>query len=202
MRASGSRGRSLDESNIEAWHPEAAAFYRLRGLTHSTVHRFGLGRVVRGRYAGRLAIPYQDGQYRVRAVRYRAIRPDATPKVLNEAGKGLHLFAIRATDEAVGVICEGEIDAMTAWQCGVKAVGVPGANVWKAEWAYLFRNCDEVIIAFDNDEAGDKGAHTIWRSLNRIGVDVRKALLPPMRDLNDVLVSEGAQAVREVLGVQ
>jgi DNA primase len=184
--------------NVEPFHPAATAFYRERGLSHSTVHRFGIGRVRSGRYAGRLAFPYEDGCYRVRTVRYRALG-SAEPKFLNPAGQKLHLFAVRAADEAVGYICEGEVDTLTAWQCGVKAVGVPGANVWQSEWAYLWRNCERVVIAFDSDEAGQRGTHRIARSLKHIGVDVEYADLPEGMDVNDILVKDGPEAVREVL---
>lgn len=192
----------MTSDNIEPayTHPATAAFLRSRGISHSTADRFGLGRVARGRYAGRLTFPYRDGQYRVRAIRYRSV-DGREPKVINEAGKGLHIFAVRAADEAVGVICEGEIDAMTAWQCGVKAVGIPGANTWKEEWAYLFRNCEVVKVAMDNDEAGRKGAHYIGRTIKRIGVDVDLAQLAEGQDINDLYLKEGREAVREALGV-
>jgi DNA primase len=188
----------VHDDNIEPFHPAATAFYRERGLSHSTVHRFGLGRVRSGRYAGRLEIPYEDGCYRVRSRRYRALG-ETSPKFLNPANQKLHLFAVRAADEAIGYICEGEIDAMTAWQCGVKASGLPGANVWQDEWSYLWRNAERVVLALDSDEAGRRGAHRIARSLKRIGIEVEYADLPEGKDVNDILIEHGAAAVREVL---
>ena len=191
--------------NLEPWAPEALEFYRKRGLSQSTVHRFGLGRVppgtkYKGLYVGgRLAIPVEDGMYRVRSYRFRAL-DEREPKVLGN--ESLHLFAVRACDEETAVITEGEINAMSAWQAGVKAVGLMGATAgWKPEWAYLFRNCAEVVLVFDDDTAGDKGWQKCWNSLRRIGLEVRRAVLPQGRDLNDLLVAEGPAAIREVLNV-
>jgi len=188
---------------LDVWHPEAAAWYRERGLSHSTVLRFRLGRVRHGRYAGRLAIPYQDALYRVRAVRYRALRPDQNPKYLSPAGQGVHLFAVRAAESPVVVVTEGEVDAMSVWQVGGRAVGVPGANVWQDEWSLLFSECERVILAFDADTAGDRGKHRVAHSLRKAGVNLEVADLPAGQDINDILRSgdNGAQRVREVLGV-
>ena len=186
--------------NIEAWHPQAAIFYRARGLRHSTVHRFRLGRVKAGRYAGKLAIPYETGMYSVRGYRYRSL-DGREPKYISPAGFKAHIFAPRATNEAVAVLCEGEMDAMSCWNIGVKACAVPGANVWKDEWALMFRNCDEVILAFDADEAGATGRRKVRRSLERYGIDVRYAEVPEGNDINDLMLSGGAKRVREALGL-
>lgn len=59
-------------------------------------------------------------------------------------------------------LCEGEWDTIAMnWLIGklklnAVAVGVPGANTFKREWAELFRNRD-VVACYDHDEAGEQG---------------------------------------------
>ena len=181
------------------WGSPAAEFARLRGWTHSTIERFALGYVELEHWGPCLAFPYQSGLFQWRGFRYRRLA-DRKPKVIAPGFK-IHLFAIRAADEAFPVICEGESDCLVSWQCGMKAVGVPGALNWKPEWAWLFRDAREVVLAFDADDAGHRGSHKISRSLTKAGVNWRTADIPEGRDLNDLYLEAGASRVREVLGL-
>lgn len=196
----------LDEFRSQIWDPKPAEFLRKRGLAHSTVSRFGLGYTgdlpptgtgIDLRYC--LVIPYEDGLGRIRQLRYRPLY-ESHMKYLSEDGAETHLFAVRATDQATVVVCEGEIDAMTAWQCGVKACAVPGAHAWKDAWKWLFRNARRVVLAMDPDPAGLRAARDMYQSLSSVA-DVEIAPLPEGHDLNDLLVHRGEQAVRDVLGV-
>lgn len=51
---------------------------------------------------------------------------------------GLDILAKRAPDEPV-ILCEGESDCHAAWHAGVLAIGLPGANSWKPDWAQHFQ---------------------------------------------------------------
>ena len=89
---------------------------------------------------------------------------------------------------------------MSCWTIGLKACGIPGAGVWQEHWALLFRNAREVVLALDADSSGDKGRRRVLRSLSRFGIEARFAEIPSGKDINDLLVSGGAKAVREALG--
>lgn len=203
-----SQGELAARYASHVWEKPAADFLRQRGLSHSIVARFGLGYVLDGppRYRGRLSIPYQDGMYQIRGMRYRSL-DRSMPKYLAPSGFS-HLFAPRAADNPVVYLTEGEIDAMILWMLGYKAVGVPGAQAWQDEWRYIFRNCEEVVLVFDNDKpkeingqmvnAGQIGAAKVWRSLNLI-TNVRAVLLPQGMDVNDVYLRQGEAALREML---
>lgn len=196
------------------WDSPAAPYMLDRGISHSTIERFRLGFVKdpapgHGRYRGRLAIPYEDGQGRERGIRYRTL-DGAQPKYLSTK-RFSHLFAVRASDNPVVYLTEGEIDAMVLWQLGLRAVGVPGTQMWQDEYRFLFRNCDEVVICFDNDEPkrdpvtgkvtnpGQMGAVKVYRSLERAGVVTRAVNLPRGVDINEALLSMGEKALRELL---
>lgn len=190
------------------WSSPAAEYLRSRGLLHSTIERFNIGYVAKpapghARYRGMISIPYSDGLGRERGIRYRRLQGDG-PKYL--ATKGFdHLFAVRATDHGTVFLAEGEIDAMILWQMGYRAVGIPGAQAWKDWHRFLFRNCEEVVLALDNDEpkngrnAGQLGAAKVYRSLDRIGVVTRAVTLPRGSDINDAYLELGESGLRDLL---
>ena len=197
------------------WSSPAADYLRGRGLLHSTITRFNLGYVgeaARGhhRYRGMVSIPYSDGLGRERGIRYRAL-PGREDNIRYLATKGFnHLFAVRATDHGVVYLCEGEIDAMILWQLGYRAVGIPGANAWQDYHKFLFRNCEEVRIVFDNDtptrggrrqNPGQQAAAKIWRSLERIGVVTQAVMLPAGMDVNEAYLEMGEKSLRDLLEV-
>lgn len=194
----------------QVWeHKPAVEFLESRGLVHSTVERFHLGYVgtpaldERKRVGGHpvqgcLTIPYEDGRGAYRQLRYRPLYPSEA-KYLTVGGEKAHLFAVRATDNNTVYVTEGEIDAMILWQVGLRAVGVPGANNWKPEWRWLFRNCDKVILCMDPDPSGMRAAQEMYAALNMV-TDVTAAKLPPKMDVNDVFLRYGERALREMVG--
>lgn len=58
------------------------------------------------------------------------------------------------------VICEGEMDCLSALACGMSAVSIPlGAGTFKPSWWWKIHEAGykKVLLAYDNDEAGRKG---------------------------------------------
>ena len=53
------------------------------------------------------------------------------------------------------VICEGESDAQTLWYHGIPALGIPGANTWKAEWAAFLDGIPTIYVALEPDAGGE-----------------------------------------------
>jgi twinkle protein len=104
------------------------------------------------------------------------------------------------------VITEGELDCAVALQCGYDAVSVPsGAPNERLEdpvkkYGFLddLPEKTQVILAFDDDQAGYNLLHDVS---NRIGVERCKWVKYPngMKDLNEVLISCGSQAVRDCI---
>lgn len=60
------------------------------------------------------------------------------------------------------VVCEGEPDCMLLRQSGIQAVtGTAGAGTFHGEWLAHFPKGVNVILCFDNDEAGQKGREKV-----------------------------------------
>ena len=177
-----------------------------RQLSRETVDRFLLGAVVSPETSdeparGMLAIPYLTPSGPV-ALRFR--RPpekETGPKYWQPEGTDLTIFNVRAffAGEHVLVITEGEIDCMTVNQCGIPAVGIPGASAWKDHYQPLFEGYDRVIICADNDDtgAGSKFAAKVARQVP--GPEV--VLMPENHDVNSFYCEVGPAGLREYLGV-
>lgn len=198
----------LAKYQAQRWEDVPARFFATRGIDHSTIGRFGLGytgELGRGRSLDLrrcLVLPYEDGLGRLRQLRYRPLYTHSGAKYLSEGAAPVNLFAVRAIDNPVVHVTEGEIDTMTAWQCGFKAVGVPGVGAFKEEWVHLFRppHVERVVLAFDPDKAGREASRFLYQALRKV-IDVDVADLPQGMDVNELLVKHGEQAVKEVLDV-
>jgi len=206
-----------DGYHDQLWGSPAASYLRSRGLLHSTIERFNLGYVAKPApghwpYRGRVSIPYSDGLGRERGLRYRKMPDDPSDAKYLAPKKFSHLFAVRASDHARVFVTEGEFDAMILWQMGYRAVGVPGTKVWQDYFRFLFRNCEEVIICFDQDipttdpvtgkrkpNSGAIGAAKVYRSLERSGIVTRAVTLPRGMDITDAYLTLGEGGLRDLL---
>ena len=124
---------------------------------------------------------------------------------LGARGTSLPLYNLPALDaEEIthAVICEGPADTITAslalahlpaWAC----VGVAGSQSWRDEWAQYFHGL-AVVIATDNDEAGEKLYGRIFASLRGVA-SVIMASRPVGKDLTDMAKALGLEKVREML---
>lgn len=77
-------------------------------------------------------------------------------------------------------ICEGPWDAITLqWQLGDSApvVGVPGAGTFKREWIDYFTG-HPVVVCYDNDVAGKKGAVKVSSTLVSVSPNVKQLNWP------------------------
>ena len=85
------------------------------------------------------------------------------------------------------VICEGEIDAMTLWQCGIPAVsvfsGVSNLGWIEADHDHIERFSD-IVLCMDMDDAGKSAARKI---AERLGLDRCRIAKLPHKDANDCL---------------
>lgn len=82
-------------------------------------------------------------------------------------------------------ICEGEFDAMILDQQGFNAVGVLGTTNFNADDIELFKGLD-VVLALDNDEAGERATKEIAEMFLLKGQRVKSKQLPDgIKDITD-----------------
>ena len=143
----------------------ARDYLKGRGFTYDAVKAWRLG-YDPSRNA--ITIPTISKAGDVLGYKYRMINPGEGPKYGKTRGTpsqpvGLHLLA----NGSPLVITEGELDAVALWQLGVRpVVSIPsGASSFRAEWATMLSAHDRIVLAYDDDEAGDKGAQTAAAAL-------------------------------------
>ena len=86
------------------------------------------------------------------------------------------------------ILCEALLDALTFWTHGHRnvttAYGVEGFTE-ELENALVLAKTERVFIAFDRDEAGERGAAKVAERLMARGVDCRRVLFPHGQDANE-----------------
>lgn len=163
----------------------ALAWLEGRGLTPATIDAFKIAEQMRDgkTYA---IFPYQRDGELVNA-KYRNV--DDKRDMRQESGAEPCLFGWHLIDPKLRTIAitEGEIDAMTLHQVGIPALSVnagAGNHQWiENDWERLER-FSEVLICFDNDEAGQKGAAEVLR---RLGIERCKIVKFGAKDANQWL---------------
>jgi len=86
-------------------------------------------------------------------------------------------------------ICEGVFDTIMLSQKGFKAVGILGVNNFKAEMIELFDGLN-VVLAFDNDEAGQRATQSVAKMFLFSGQQVRQKELPEgCKDITDYFLT-------------
>jgi DNA primase len=156
------------------------------------------------RFRHRILFPIRSRSGEIVGFGGRAI-DDATPKYLNSPetalfSKGQHLFGLDRLApkfDLLGnkalVVVEGYFDAVTAHQAGfTRTVATMGTALTSDHVGLIRRMTDEVVLAFDGDEAGVRAAYRA--SLTLLDRDVRPRIvaLPPGED-PDLLIRKKAE---------
>ncbi|MBN2569993.1 MAG: toprim domain-containing protein [Deltaproteobacteria bacterium] len=82
-------------------------------------------------------------------------------------------------------LCEGELDSISLWDQGEKNViaVTAGAGSLQPEWIDQLKDIDKIILCYDPDEPGQKGAREAAR---RLGYDrCFNVILPDGQDVNE-----------------
>jgi len=117
-----------------------------------------------GREVPAVEIPYADQSGEQVAIRYR-ISSGGDDKFRWKKGSKTSLYGLHKLEEAHDagyvLLLEGESDCHTAWYRGFPALGVPGVDNWRDEWAEHLDSIPKIFVVVEPDEAGEK----LWRSL-------------------------------------
>ena len=160
-----------------------------------------------------LVFPFKDGDEIVNR-KFRGPQK----KFWQDGGKQT-LWNLQAIDDAIEfdlplLICEGEMDALSAIEAGhVATVSVPAGAPQKQsdddieieydnKFAYIWELQDRLdkvkqfILAGDNDKAGQALNHELQR---RLGVERCKFIRHTRKDLNEVLMHDGPEKLLELI---
>lgn len=159
------------------------------------------------KFRGRLMFPIHDERGELVAYGGR-ILGDGQPKYINSSDTPLFrksrvLYGLHRAKNAIGksrvaVLVEGYLDVIACHRAGVEtAVASLGTSLAEDHAKLLKRWCDEVVVLYDSDAAGEKAAARACDVLGTEGLKVRVALMPPGEDPDTLLRTAGAAAVEK-----
>ena len=134
------------------------------------------------------------------ANKYRKTKKSEGPKMWFEKGTNVNtLFNMDKINlSETLLITEGEFDCLSAIESGFKNTvsipsGVNSTNEWiTSNWTFI-EQFEEVIIWFDNDEPGIKGAREVFNRLPNASVKIVRCEVA--NDINELLHKYGKLAV-------
>lgn len=134
-----------------------------------------------------IRLPYVDGVGEWRAIKYRkTFSKDFFYEAGNNHIKDL-VFGHRVIykeNPTTLVICEAEIDAMTAYDGGFVGISLGSANISDTQIKLIQKfGVENIIIASDNDLKGNMVAEDIRKAFTKTH-NVYRAVLPDGEDLN------------------
>lgn len=164
------------------------------------------------RFRGRVMFPICNDTGEVIAFSGRVLNAEQSPaKYVNSPEtilftKGAVLFGLHKSKRALiekkqAIVCEGQVDLITAFEAGVQNVIAPQGTAFTERQARILkRYVDEVVLCFDSDAAGEKAAERSLPQLLGQNLLVRCAEMPEGEDPDSMIRSRGGPAFAAVIG--
>lgn len=133
---------------------------------------------------------------------------DGEPKYLNSPetpvfSKSRNLFALNLAKKSKSgyiILSEGNIDVISLHQAGFdSAVASLGTALTPEQARLISRYVSNVVIAYDNDNAGIKAAQRAIQILEKLDLNVRVLKMDGAKDPDEFIKARGADAFRTLL---
>ncbi len=158
-------------------------------------------------FRNRVMIPIIDIRGGVIAFGGRVL-DNSKPKYLNSGEtlvfkKTNNLFALNFAKASGGrqlILCEGYMDVIALHQAGfTNAVAALGTSFTADHARLLARYADEVVLIFDSDSAGQKGAQRAIGMLRETGLHIRVVTVPDGKDPDEFIKKNGPERFKLLL---
>lgn len=202
LESENSSSQPLDKSRLDQYKFRHPYLEEKRGIEERYQLGFSVGY---DRKLGAVTFPWLDKHGELVNIKFRSV----TDKRFWYLAEGQyiknHLYGmnhvIRKGSTRVFIV-ESEIDCITLWQSGFPAIAMGGANLTKRQKRLILQSpIETLVLATDNDEAGELIARSISEQLNG-WVQIQTVDLPDeAKDVNDLSRDElvaVAEAVQEV----
>jgi DNA primase catalytic core len=135
------------------------------------------------RYFNRVVVPILDETGQPVGVSGRDITGQMQQKYLNLDGpqRGVWNSGSAAAYPDELIVTEGIFDGLALWQAGIKnSIAICGVEGWSALHTALIQkhSVRKVVLALDQDEAGDRGVKKVTSALTPLGVKVHRLHWP------------------------
>ncbi len=179
-------------------------FLKKHGATDSEMVEAGLAMRPEGggelwdRFRQRIIIPIHDERGELIAFGGRVIDDSNQPKYLNTSqtalyDKGRTLFNLHRARKSIhelkhAVLMEGYFDAITASQANVpNVVTTSGTALTEHQVRLLKRETQELVLAFDRDDAGLNATQRAIELASKSGIHIKVVRVPQGKDPDDYL---------------
>ncbi len=180
-------------------HLKSKGFTDSELIAANLVFKARSGNGVVDRFVDRVMFPIIDLRGNVIAFGGR-IMSDQKPKYLNTSdtvvfNKSHNLFSLNNAKNSGTkqlVLCEGYMDVIALNQAGFSdAVATLGTALTNEQAMLMKRYCDEVVICYDADEAGQKATARAISILRSVGLVVRVLNIPDGKDPDEFIRKNG-----------
>ena len=179
--------KKATEANLRLLNNETALKYatETRGLDIETVKAFRIGLQIDSDGGQWLTIPhYEKGK--LINIKSRSLPPaEKTFRRVKDCRSILFNSDCLKDNKNIVYLCEGEIDALSLWDKGEKnaIATTTGAGSFDPAWIDQLKDIKKIIVVYDPDEPGQKGAREVAR---RLGYDrCFNVILPDGQDVNE-----------------
>ncbi len=158
-------------------------------------------------FRNRVMVPIIDARGNVVAFGGRVL-DDSKPKYINSSDtlvykKSLGVFGLnfaKNSKEKSLILVEGYMDAISLHQAGFDNVIACLGTALTSEMAHLLsRYCEEVVLSYDADEAGQKATARAIGIFNSIGMKLRVVHLSGGKDPDEILRNYGPERFRSLI---
>ena len=130
------------------------------------------------------------------------------PKYLNSAEtpvfhKGRNLFSLNLAKKVQApqiILAEGYMDVISVYQAGVhNVVATLGTALTEDQAKLLMKYCNEILLCYDSDEAGQKATIRAIEIINSVNGKARVIRLRGAKDPDEYIKANGAEAFRHAV---
>ena len=195
---------SAPKMKLNGLSVQADKYIKLRGFTDETIEHFG----IKSDEKGNIVFPYYDekGVHRLNKIRIprKFDKNRDKTKIWQEGdGKPVLMNMNKTVSSEPLIITEGEWDCMAVYQSGLhNVVSIPFGTQnldWINEcWDYLDK-FEEIILFFDNDDAGQKAVNEVSRKLGIYKTRI-VANETECKDANELMHKDGKESIIKLIG--
>ena len=133
---------------------------------------------------------------------------DSKPKYLNTGAtpvfdKGSNLFSLnfaKNSDQKRLILCEGYMDVIAVNQAGFEnVIATLGTAITPEQARLISHYCDEVVVAYDSDGAGQNATQKAINHFSDVGLRTRILHMEGAKDPDEYIKKFGAQRFRNLI---
>ena len=189
-------------------HMLKKGFYEEELIKAALLSRRQNGKGSYDKFRHRVMFPIIDRRGNIIAFGGRALEADAVAKYLNSDEtlvfrKRSNLFSLnfaKNTKENYLILCEGYMDVISLNQAGfTNAVATLGTAITPEQARLMRQYCEEVVISYDSDEAGQKATMKAINLLGEAGVEARVLQMEGAKDPDEYIKKYGPDGFRMLI---